>query len=582
MRSIWADARRNHRAEQGQPPEPGQASAAESSAATEAPAEALTTAVVEDRAPRADVADQPGDRYQTGFSRWWSAGLAVAAGLTLAGAFPPVGIWPLAIAGPALLTAALWRKRPLMSFVLGLISGGVFFFALLSWLVNVAWYAWAVLAVLETLIFAVMALALPLLMRRPAWPLAVAGWWVAQEAVRDRFPWGGFPWGRLAMSQASAPTAGWATVGGLPVLTFLLALSGACLAYLVIKSRADGPVSLRTLGALGLAALGAPLVLLGNQLLVWVPSPGPSAVVATIQGNVPHSRNLPDQLRATTVTANHTAATAALAAAVRAGRRPVPDVVIWPENSTDIDPSQSRPTFDTISLAVAAIDRPVLVGAVLSNPQRNAGQLWLPSHGPTQLYVKRKLVPFGEVIPYRHFLELFTSLPKLQPHDFTPGHKAVVFKIGKIRLGDVICYEVGFDNLVRSEVTAGANLLAVQTNDADFELDGQTGETGQQLEMARMDAITTGRSVAVASTIGISALIEPNGAILAQTKTWQRAELDARLPLVSELTPADHAGDWPELIIVVLTAVALLWSAASGIAQSRSGRRPGPSGAGVS
>ena len=175
-------------------------------------------------------------------------------------------------------------------------------------------------------------------------------------------------------------------------------------------------------------------------------------------------------------------------------------------------------------------------------------------------------MPFGEVIPYRHFLELFTSLPKLQPHDFTPGHKAVVFKIGKIRLGDVICYEVGFDNLVRSEVTAGANLLAVQTNDADFELDGQTGETGQQLEMARMDAITTGRSVAVASTIGISALIEPNGAILAQTKTWQRAELDARLPLVSELTPADHAGDWPELIIVILTAAALLWSAAGTIA----------------
>ena len=177
MRSIWADARRNHRAEQDQPPD-------------------------------ADLADQPVDRYRTGFSRRWSAGLAVAAGLTLAGAFPPVGFWPLAIAGPALLTAALWRKRPMMSFVLGLISGGVFFFALLSWLVNVAWYAWAVLAVLETLIFALMALALPLLMRLPAWPLAVAGWWVAQEAVRDRVPWGGMPWGRLAMSQGIGADGG--------------------------------------------------------------------------------------------------------------------------------------------------------------------------------------------------------------------------------------------------------------------------------------------------------------------------------------------------------------------------------------
>jgi len=512
-------------------------------------------------------------------------------GLALAGAFPPVGVWPLAIAGPALLTAALWRKRPLMTFALGLICGGVFFFALLSWLVNVAWYAWAVLAVLETLTFAVLSVALPLLMRLPGWPLAVAGWWVAQEALRDRFPWGGFPWGRLAMSQASAPTAGWATVGGLPVLTFLLALSGACLAYLAITirtadarplrsaanqaaSQARGRKVLASVGTLVLAALAAPLVLVGNLALVWVPGPGPSAVVATIQGNVPHSRNLPDQLRATTVTANHAAATAALASAVRAGHRPAPDVVIWPENSTDIDPSKSLQTYDTISLALAAIDRPVLVGAVLASPQRNAGQLWLPDRGPTQLYVKRKLVPFGEVIPYRHFLELFTSLPKLQPHDFTPGHQAVVFKIGKIRLGDVICYEVGFDNLVRSEVTAGANLLTVQTNDADFELDGQTGETEQQLEMARMDAITIGRSVAVASTIGISALIAPNGAIVAKTNTWQRAELDARLPLVSGLTPADRAGDWPELVIVTLTAAALLWATASAFVRYLTARRP--------
>jgi apolipoprotein N-acyltransferase len=556
LRSIWTEVRRNH-------------------ASSAAP-----TAVVADRVPLAGQARQPDDRFRTGFSRWWSVGLAVVAGLALAGAFPPVGVWPLAIAGPALLTAALWRKRPLMAFALGLICGGVFFFALLAWLVNVAWYAWAVLAVLETLIFAALAVALPLLMRLPGWPLAVAGWWVAQEALRDRFPWGGFPWGRLAMSQAPAPTAGWATAGGLPVLTFLLALSGACLAYLVITIRsADAPrrTSFTSIGALGLAVFAALVVLAGNLALVWVPGPGPSATVATIQGNVPHSRNLPDQLRASTVTANHAAATAALADAVHAGRRPAPDIVIWPENSTDIDPSRSLPTYDTISLAVAAIDRPVLVGAVLSDPQRNAGQLWRPGRGPTQLYVKRKLVPFGEVIPYRHFLELFTSLPKLQPHDFTPGHSAVVFKVGKIRLGDVICYEVGFDNLVRSEVTGGANLLAVQTNDADFELDGQTGETEQQLEMARMDAITTGRSVAVASTIGISALIEPNGSILAQTKTWQRAELDARLPLVSELTPADRAGDWPELVIVALAAVALLWAAASAVASHRAGRRPADS-----
>ena len=244
--------------------------------------------------------------------------------------------------------------------------------------------------------------------------------------------------------------------------------------------------------------------------------------------------------------------------------------MIWPENSTDIDPRESPETYGTIAAAVAAIHRPVLVGAVLADPVRNAGQLWLPGRGPTQLYVKRQLVPFGEVIPYRSFLEHFTSLPELQPHNFVPGHRAVVFHLGKVRLGDVICYEVGFDNLVRSEALAGANVLAVQTNDADFEVDGQRGETLQQLEMSRMDAITTGRSVAVASTIGISAIITPDGRLLAQSKTWTRAELEARVPLITALTPADRLGAWPEVIIVIAAALALLFALAF--------RRPGARG----
>ncbi len=508
-------------------------------------------------------------------SSWWSLAVAVAAGLALAAAFPPVGAWPAAALGPALLTLAVLGKRPAAAFGLGAACGGVFFVTLLSWLVNVAWYAWVTLAVLETLIFAVLTLALPPLLRLRAWPLAVAGWWVAQEAVRDRFPWGGFPWGRLAMSQPSAPTAGWAAIGGPPWLTFLLALAGAGLAGLACA--APGPArrgaDMRdpdqrgadrrrpVAFAAALAALAVALVLAGNLAWSWRPgSPGPSAVVATIQGNVPHSRTLPDQLRATTVTANHAAATLALAREVRERLRPAPDVVIWPENSTDIDPGESPATYQMISLAVAAIGRPVLVGAVLSHPVRNAGQLWLPDRGPAQVYVKRQLVPFGEVIPFRGFIEIFTSLPELQPQNFTPGHRAVVFHLGKIALGDVICYEVGFDNLVRSEVAAGANLLAVQTNDADFELDGQRGETLQQLDMAQMDAISTGRSVAVASTIGISAIIAPNGHLITQSKTWQRAELEARVPLVSALTPADRLGSWPEVTIVALTTLALLWA----------------------
>jgi apolipoprotein N-acyltransferase len=308
------------------------------------------------------------------------------------------------------------------------------------------------------------------------------------------------------------------------------------------------------------AVVTAGLVLAGGLLPVDPTAGAPTTDVAAIQGNVPRARNLPQQLNDTVVTQNHADATVTLAAQVKAGREPAPALVIWPENSTDLDPFDYPFIYDELAGAVAAIDRPVLVGEVLQNPERNVGQLWLPGRGPTTLYAKRQLVPFGEYIPFRGFISSFSSLPALQPVNFTPGRSAVVFHVGLIRLGDVICYEVGFDQLVRSEVTAGANLLAVQSNDADFEIDGQLGETEQQTAMARIRAIESDRALVYASTTGESTIIAPDGALIAHSGLWRQAILDARVPLVSYRTLADRIGAWPEYVIVFLTVLALAWA----------------------
>ena len=200
---------------------------------------------------------------------------------------------------------------------------------------------------------------------------------------------------------------------------------------------------------------------------------------------------------------------------------------------------------------------------MLQNPVRNAGVLWLPGKGPTAMYVKRRLVPFGEYIPFRSLISKITSLTQLQPDDFTPGHQTVVFGVGQIRLGDVICYEIAFDDLVRSEVTAGANLLSMQSNDATFERDGQiTEESGQQLAMARIRAVEFDRAVVVASTTGYSAIIAPDGHLITSSGTWQQAELEARVPLLTSTTLADRLGAWPEWAIVAATALALGLAAA--------------------
>src|SRR5215475_3225566 len=148
----------------------------------------------------------------------WALLAAVAGGLALTAAFPPVGAWPLAPLGPALLVVALQGRSLRASFAAGLLFGLALFIPLLSWLINLAWYAWAALAIAEAVIFALLAVGQRVLLSLRAWPVAVAGWWVAAEALRDRWPYA-FPWGRLAMSQAGVPTARWTAIGGVPLLS---------------------------------------------------------------------------------------------------------------------------------------------------------------------------------------------------------------------------------------------------------------------------------------------------------------------------------------------------------------------------
>jgi apolipoprotein N-acyltransferase len=532
----------------------------------------------------------------------WALLLALASGLLLAAAFPPIGLWPLAFVSPALLVVALSGQSLRGAFTVGLVFGLAFFMVLLVWVVNLAWFAWVALAIASALIFAVFAVAQRLLLNLRYWPLAVAGWWVAAEAFRDRWPWGGFPWGRLAMSQAGIPTQGWAAIAGPPAATFMVALVGAALGWLLLSAFGwDGPRNSRITRiarisriarfsrgsgrwrllapALALAGSAALAVLPGALPLDPVPAGAKTAEVAAIQGNVPRARgSLAEQLdNDSVVTLNHVTATDNLAAKVAAGKAPEPDLVIWPENSTDIDPMLYPPVYEEIASAASAIGSPILVGAVLQNPERNAGVLWLPGKGPTTSYVKRRLVPFGEYLPFRSLISKVTSLAQLLPTDFVPGDKTVVFSVGQIKLGDVICYEVGFDDLVRSEVQAGANLLSMQSNDATFERVGPTtAESGQQLEMARIRAVEFDRAVVVASTTGYSAIVAPNGQLLSRTSTWTQAELEARVPLLTSDTLEERLGAGPEWAIVAATALAFLFAAAQAAAARRRQRGTGP------
>ena len=281
--------------------------------------------------------------------------------------------------------------------------------------------------------------------------------------------------------------------------------------------------------------------------------------MAAIQGNVPRARNLPQLLNDSEVTQNHVAATDQAGGAVKSGRLPAPDVVIWPENATGLDPREYPYYLRRVWPAAAATaGKPILVGEVLQNPQRNVGPAVGARRGPDHDLRQAPAGPVRRVHPVpRPHLQLQLAALAAAGRTSPPAVIRSCSTSGQIRLGDVICYEVGFDDLVRSEVNAGANLIALQSNDADFEIDGQLGETEQQTAMARIRAIESDRAVVYASTTGESTIIAPDGAVIEQSGIWQRAILDARVPLVSYRTLADRVGAWPEYVLVLVTVLAL-------------------------
>jgi apolipoprotein N-acyltransferase len=119
-------------------------------------------------------------------------------------------------------------------------------------------------------------------------------------------------------------------------------------------------------------------------------------------------------------------------------------------------------------------------------------------------------------------------------------------------LGDVICFEVAYDGIVRESVTEGAEVLVVQTNNASF---GRSPESTQQLAMSRFRAVELGRATVQVSTVGVSAVIAPNGAVAQETDLFTADQLVATLPLRQSLTPAARLGQWPGWITAGLGVV---------------------------
>ena len=485
-----------------------------------------------------------------------AVGLAALAGGALLLAFPPFGLWWLAPAGVALLAAAVHRRRLRAGFGLGMIAGLLLFHPLLWWTTYTAgWLPWVLLATAQAAYLGLLGLAgawlSPMIDRwRALWSVLAGLLWTAQEALRDRGPFGGFPWGRLAFSQGEAPVLRLAVFGGAPLVTFAVAAAGGVLVALVWRRPSFPPTA-------GYLAAGALLV--AAPAFTPVAAPGATArTVAIVQGNVPRlGLDFNAQRRA--VLDNHVRGTLELAADVADGRRPRPDLVVWPENSSDIDPLRNQDAAQQIARAAVAIGAPVLVGTILRgdrpNEIKNAGLLWRPVTGPDldQTYLKRHPVPFAEYMPLRPVARFVAGEKVDLVRDMVAGRSPGVIRTGPATVGDVICFEVAYDAIVRDTVTGGAQILAVQTNNATFD----EAEARQQLAMVQLRAVEHGREALMVSTVGVSAFVGTAGDVRVSTGFNVGAVVVREVRLGGTRTLATRLGHRPEMAATALAVIAL-------------------------
>ena len=488
---------------------------------------------------------------------------AVAAGLCLWLAFPDANLWWLAPVGVALLAGATLTAGARHGALLGMLGGLAFFVPVLSWSgVYVGALPWFALATLEALYIAAMSAVVGYTGRR----LTAAGRtgtaylvvplaWVVQEWARGATPYGGFPWARLAFSQADSPLAHVARWLGAPGVTFAVAVVGT-----LLLAAATSAVHQSWARAAGAAVVAVGLVAVA-PLAITLPTDGRSVSVAFVQGNVPQA-GLEFNAQRRAVLDNHVNGTEQLA-------KRAPDdlsLVVWPENSSDIDPFRNPDAAAQIDNARRAVGVPLLIGAVLVQPpdhSANVSLFYLPGVAEPQRYVKLHPVPFAEYIPSRAFFRVFTPMADLAGN-FVAGHEIGLFRVpaasGEYVALPTICFEVAYDDLMRDSVRAAGDdpsLLVVQTNNATF---GYTAESEQQFAISRIRAIEHGRSVVHVSTVGVSGFVAPDGSVTEKTALFTADQRVAGPVVRTERTPADRLGPAPEWVAAVVLILLVVGS----------------------
>jgi apolipoprotein N-acyltransferase len=474
--------------------------------------------------------------------------LAAGAGLATPFAFAPWGIWPLAIAAPAVLFHH-WREAvPREAARSGFAFGAALFAAGTWWIYTAvhdfgqapAWLAVFLLAALVTIKGAYYALLGWLVARAPVTRavrlllLAPAGW-TLMEWLRG-WLFTGFPWLQLGSAHSDSALMALAPVGGVHLMTLVSALTAGALVLLL-----DGDWRSR-------AAAGACLVLpwagafavAGRE---WTRPTAAAFPVALLQGAIPQEEKWQAEHRADTLARYRALNREALGARV----------IVWPESAIPLLAHDAEVYLESIRREARAAGSDVMIGLLRFDFETGAirnGLLSMSAAGDSWYY-KRRLVPFGEFFPVPPMVRRWMRLMSLPYYDMTPGaERQPALAAGGERLGATICYEDAYGS-EQLAVLPEATLLVNVTNNAWF---GDSAAPHQQLQMSRLRAREAGRWLMRATSNGITAVIGPDGRVTARAPQFEPAVLRATVQPRTGLTPYARTGNWPVLTLAVLMA----------------------------
>lgn len=460
----------------------------------------------------------------------------------------------------------LWaRDTPQAAALHGLLAGLAYNGLLLSWV----WYFGAValfpLLLILAAVWALAGAAAVALSRRvpAARPLITAAVWVLAEALIARVPFGGFSWGEVGYALHDLPPARWmAALGGLPLVSLCAVLTNALIAQAVVEWGRRRAGAAPTLGARAWAGATVPLVvaLVAGPVAVGTTEPDRTLRVASIQGNDRNRDLTPEERAARYLPASHFALADAITEPV--------DLIVFPESSMDADPRSDLYLRSEIRRIAADHRAWILANSVVdADPEGRRGYnqnvLFDPAGEVVATYAKRHLVPFGEYVPLRRHLGFIDALDQI-PRDWIPGTEPPQVRVDGLRIVQEICFEIAFGAQVRRDVDAGGEIIVVSTNNRSYR---RSANAAQHVAISQLRAAETGRPVVHAAISGITAVIDANGDIQAETRLFVNGVTLQTVTGRTGRTPYVRFGEW------VLGFAAL--GIAAVVAASRRSRRLG-------